>query len=261
MTDALFHFGRIVFSTVITVAMASLASAGPLLQLDYNAAKTLGSVHIAGGAIDLTNGAMIVTTSSFGFVPSGGQANEYGSPGVAEFGDAAIHDALAEGANYFNGAWNGTNGIISSTAANDPDGNKAVGWIDNSIGAFSTFRGISVGPGQSVIAYTYAGDSGLYGETNFADYLQVANSYGQPFGSYIYGGGAEWIDGNTDQSGTVDFSDYLAVANTYGLPPLFTQAPIVPSSAQAVPEPTSFVLSAVVTACGLAFRLLRRSRT
>ena len=68
-------------------------------MLDYSDAKTFGSVHIAGGTIDLTNGAMIVTTSSFGFVPSGGQVNEYGSPGVAEFGDAAIHDALAEGAN------------------------------------------------------------------------------------------------------------------------------------------------------------------
>ena len=85
-------------AAVVALSIAAEASAQSLLVLDYDAAKQFGNVHIAGGAIDLTSGAMIVTTSSFGFVPTGGAPNEYGSPGVAEFGDAAIHDALAEGA-------------------------------------------------------------------------------------------------------------------------------------------------------------------
>ena len=86
---------------------------------------------------------MIVTTSSFGFVPSGGQTNEYGSPGVAEYGDPAIHDAIIEGANFANGYWNGTNGIMSSTAASRPDGTLAIGWLDNSVGFYSTWWGLS----------------------------------------------------------------------------------------------------------------------
>ncbi len=123
-------------AAVVAVAVASQASAQSLLVLDYNSAKIFGSVEIAGGAIDVTNGAMIVTTSSFGFVPSGdpGGPPEVGVPGVAEYGDNAIHDALVEGGNYANGYWNGTNGIMSSTAQNDNSGFlKAVGWIDNSI--------------------------------------------------------------------------------------------------------------------------------
>ena len=127
----------IVSLACLTCFLATLfggqAGAQSLLVLDYHAPKTFGSVHIAGGAIDITSGAMIVTTSSFGFVPSGGQSNEYGSPGVAEFGDAAIHDAIVEGANFANGFWNGTNGIISSTAATRADGTLAIGWAPTTL--------------------------------------------------------------------------------------------------------------------------------
>ena len=73
------------------------ALAQSLLQLDYRA-KVFGTIEIADGAIDITNSAMILdATSAFGFVPVGGQLNEYGTPGVPEYGDNAIHDAIEEG--------------------------------------------------------------------------------------------------------------------------------------------------------------------
>ncbi len=103
MQFSLTHARSALLGILFLASATTPSRATTLLVLSYREAKTSGNVHIAGGAIDITNGAMIATTSSFGFVPSGGQANEYGSPGLPEYGDAAIHDALAEGADYANG--------------------------------------------------------------------------------------------------------------------------------------------------------------
>jgi hypothetical protein len=275
MIHSLPHLRPAFFGILVTVAVAAEASATSLLQLSYSQAKTFGSVHISGGAIDLTSGAMIVTTSGFGFVPMGyyngtntvSYPNEYGALGVAEYGDAAIHDALVEGAYYTNGFWNGTNGIISSAAANNTNSNTAIGWIDNKIGAYTSYRGLSVGPGQSIIAYTYYGDADLNGVIDLGDQQLVNASIGQTVGVYgLRGGmvngnpeGMDWIDGDFDQSGAVDQSDLLGFLqpNT-GLPPLFSAGPFAPSfnpaTLRAVPEPASLALLALAALGALGFR-------
>jgi len=227
------------FAAVVALTYASQASAQALLVLAYSNAKTFGNVHIAGGAIDITSGAMIVSTSGFGFVPSiGGHANgEYGSAGVAEFGDAAIHDAIVEG--FDGGAWNGSNGIISSTAATDPSGLTAVGWIDNdALGAYSIYRGITLHSGQSIIAYTYYGDTDLSGYVDDADVNNVNNNFGSNLPGDSYLGGSfypDWADGDTNYSQSVDVGDRYAVESTYHLPRLFSVGP-------QAPEPGTFAL-------------------
>jgi len=259
-------------AAVVALAYASQASAQTtLLVLSYSQAKTFGNVHIAGGAIDMTNGAMIVTTSSFGFVPSGGQVNEYGSPGVPEYGDAAIHDAIAEGANYAGGFWNGTNGIISSSAATDPKFDTAVGWLDNSIGAYSTWGGQSVGPGQSIIATTWYGDADLNGYVNGADTSLWSTTVSSgPFGGQtgaITGGKPQWVDGDWDQDGNATGADTslwsTVLGNGDGGDRGFNPGgPIVPSAAAAtvtaVPEPSTVLLLAVAFVCGIYCRAFRR---
>ena len=169
---------------------------------------TANSVFIVDGTIDLGSGAIIVNTADFAFVPQGGQNNEYmvNGPGQVESGDAAIHDALAEGANYAgitgpNAFWDGTNGILSSTAANNPNATTAVGWIDNSIQAYTVFRGAPVGVNQSIIAYAYYGDADLSSVVDNVDFTVWKDSQSQSAG--MYGGGFEWADGDFDQSGTV----------------------------------------------------------
>ena len=230
------------------------------------------SVQIASGhTINFASvGAMICTTSSFGFVPQGGQANEYGSPGVPEYGDAAIHDALAEGANYQSGFWDGMSGLISSTAANNPNSNLALGWIDNSIGLYTTFRGVSVNSSQSIIEVTYYGDSLLQGAVTYADYQLMNIDYGKT--TSIYGnpfGGAEWIDGDSDQGGVVDADDYALMLSAYGSPSLYPPPilPVVPGPRLAAllggveaPEPATIGLLAAAAACGLCVGLVRRWR-
>ena len=228
---------------------------------------------------------MIVTTSSFGFVPSGGQPNEYGSPGVAEYGDRAIHDALIEGFNINGGYWNGTNGIFSSTAANDPNVAFGIGWLDNSADFYSTWWGQPVSRGQSIIVLTWYGDANLDGIVNNDDYGFWSNTMSSNPLSYIYGGTRpKWVNGDFDYSGAVNGGDlalwqYVVTAPganySLGFNPRVEGGAIVPASGSvlpapqdlavgnwpgSVPEPGSVALL-LLTAVGFAvFRGLRGKR-
>ena len=231
-----------VVALAFAAGITSVASAQtPLLQLDYNQAKTFGTVEIAGGAIDITSGAMVVNTASFGFVPSQQLPNEYNVNGIGqpEFGDAAIHDAIVKGLNSANGGyWNGTNGIISSSAANDPNLATYVGWLDNGAAGnligqpqlYVSWDGQTIGPGQSIIAFTSLGDALLHGTVDLADYNLANGFFGdntgyltggaQPggLGSAVQGNGgsADWGDGDVLYHGTVDLADYNQVNGFFG---------------------------------------------
>ncbi len=208
---------------------------------------------------------MIVTTSSFGFVPTGGQPNEYGAPNVAEYGDNAIHDALIEGLNPNTGYWNGTNGIISSAAANDTSGNTSVVWVNNSVTQYSTFRGVAVNPGQSIITFDYATDIDLTGQISLDGFLAWN-------GTYISGGtssltgtpGPEFIDGNyVPQENPLTLDSFIAWNGQYlaNLPSLnyVTMGPVQPAGAAApVPEPATLALLSGAIASVLVFRRLGR---
>jgi fumarate reductase subunit D len=267
------------------MAGRALAQGTPLVVLDYNAAKALGTVQIAGGAIDLTNGALVVTTSSFGFAPSAGNyqgaftpgsGGEFGTVGVAEYGTAAVHDALQEGANFSgtpgypatNGYWNGTNGIISSTAANDPNGLFTVGYVDNSVTQYSVFKGVpldNVNFSQTIFATTWFGDSNLDGIVDNVDYGNWAGTItsGNPAISTNTGGPVGWIDGDFNGDGVVDGVDYGLWAGTItsgkqfnlGFNPSAVGAPAAGSAVQAVPEPSTVALLGVVLLCGFASRI------
>ncbi len=277
MPDLLTKFFKAPTLALILIAIATGASAQSLLVLDYNSAKVFGNVEIAGGAIDITSGAMIVTTSGFGFVPDGyyngtrrvPYPDEDGQLGAAEYGDAAIHDAILEGANYATGGfWNGTNGIFSSTAGNG-SGNTAVGWIDNSIDAYTSFRGVAVTTNQSIIAYTYFGDALLQGSITTSDSTVVTNALGENVGVYGAIGntvngqpeGVEWLDGDFNQDGVVNSLDLGLLQSNLGQPALYTAGPFAPGFNPAalqggeVPEPASPVLLAATATCAIGVHL------
>jgi hypothetical protein len=257
---------------VVALAVASQASAQSLLQLAYNSAKDFGNVQLGGtgsgqGAIDITNGAMIVNTAGFTFIPDqtagNGYGFEYGTPGVPETGDAAIHDAILEGLNAGNGGYeNGTNGIYSSVAATNTS--FMVGWLDNGVlgNAYSTFRGVTVPPNSSIIAYTYSGDTDLSGNVDSADLINLGNNYNQSTGGYI--GHVDWYDGDNDYSGNVGSAELINLGNNYNLPPIYSAGPVVPAASAAiaaVPEPATVLLLVVAALCGCGIRFVRRSRS
>jgi autotransporter-associated beta strand protein len=227
--------------TVVSGATVQLGSAtalgdlsGSLTVVEGGAVKfgqyivTAGAVYLDGGVIDVGSGALIVATTNFAFVPQGGQGNEYLVNGIGnvEYGDAAVHDALAEGANYVAGFFDGTNGLLSSTAANNPNGNTAVGWIDNVIEFYTDlFRGAAVSASQIIISYAYYGDTDLSGYVDSADYSSMVNYWYQTSGLYseIYDVpyGVEWIDGNFDLNWIVDTADYGYWADNFYQPALW----------------------------------------
>ena len=124
----------------------------------------------------------------------------------------------SRGPNYCNGGyWNGTNGIISSSAANDPNQSTMVGWIDNDLSVgYATFRGVTVPPGSSIISDVYLGDTDLSGYVDSADYTSLTNLFGYSTQGYLsanagLAGGAgyvDWYDGDIDYSGLIDSADY-----------------------------------------------------
>ena len=252
------------------------------VQLNYNAATVLGTVQIAGGNIDLTNGALIVTTSSFGFVPQGGEQNEIlqNGVGVAEYGTAAVHDAIQEGADYnavtsSAGFWSGTNGIMSTTAANNASGLLAVGYADNSVLQYNTFFGQqldNVNYSQTIFATTYYGDANLDGHVDSADYdlLLGTITSGQPKISTLTGGPVEWVDGDFNGDGVVDAADYDLLLATItsghngnlGFNPSavgVSSAGVHSAGVQAVPEPSSFGLLGIFLLCGFISRMIKVS--
>jgi hypothetical protein len=244
--------------------------------LNFNQAITLGTVHVANGYIDLTSGALICTTSSFGYVPTGSEGGgassgqEIGATGVAEYGANAITDACLEGEYNSTGYQNGPSGIVSSTAANAQgaaSGQTTVGYGDNSLLQYNTWRGVALdllpsagggGAGNgnnnvSMMSYDYVGDLFLGGNVGSADVSTILFSIRHPHTSADGTGVVKWVDGavlgdsNTSVT-SADLSATLAIIRAnlpdLGFNPMVTAAPSA-GSAVAVPEPGTFALLAV----------------
>jgi autotransporter-associated beta strand protein len=186
---------------------ASLVVDGGTVNLN-NFVVALSSVFIAEGTIDLGTGAIVVNTSAFGFVPQGDQYNEYLVNGAdnAEYGYAAFHDAILEGANYCNnGFWNGTRGILSSYAANWPNQDMGIGWVDNAYADYASWRSVALNSGKTLVSLTWYGDADLNGAVNNDD-SGIWSGY-MTSGITFYGGPPEWVDADWNGDGVVDTDD------------------------------------------------------
>jgi autotransporter-associated beta strand protein len=104
------------------------------------------------------------------------------------------------------GAWDGT-GLTSSVAKNNPQHNTTLGLLTGaeftSAGGTGTFSGQSYDGSDSLIKYTYYGDSDFNGRVNFDDYVRTDNG----FNNHLSG----WLNGDFDGNGTVNFDDYVLI--------------------------------------------------
>jgi hypothetical protein len=166
-------------------------------------------------------------------------------------------------AGYNNGAWNGTTGITSSSAAAAPQTALGYGDASTALGLSGTttanWNGQTVDASSVLIGYTLAGDANLDRAVNFTDLVALAQNYNVLDGSRV------WSQGDFSYDGNVDFTDLVKLAQNYNqsLP----AAPIPGASAAfnedlakafaQVPEPSTTALLAFTA---ISFAGSRRRR-
>jgi fibronectin-binding autotransporter adhesin len=227
------------------VGALTVSNATAQAKVGLTKAVTVTTLGITGtGRVDLTDNDMVIKSSTL----------------------AAVQAQITSGFN--GGAWNGP-GVNSSSAATEPQGRTALGYVDNAELGAGTFSGVTGLTGTEILVkYTYYGDADISGVVDLDDFSQFLDGY-QHQGTVT----ATWLHGDFDYSGLVDLDDFSqflfgyqnqgaplaalseAVADASGVSSsdrAFMQAAI-----SAVPEPASL---GVIGLAGLALLGRRRRR-
>ncbi len=219
------HLTAVTVGAGATAVVANAAGGGrsllvtPSLTLAGSAGAWTGTLDLTGDDLDVPNGSLATLTRE-----------------------------AAEG--FADGSWNGSGGIVSSTAAADPKHLTAVGVIQNATAVggatpiYTTFDGQPVSASDVLARYTYYGDTNLDGAVNAADYLRVDVGY--------FGHLTGWQNGDFNYDGVVDGSDYTLMDDAFdqeapaglGRPAAALASPAaeLAGPAAAVPEPASLGL-------------------
>jgi autotransporter-associated beta strand protein len=240
----------------LTLAGLSISSPGQVQLLDP-AAHSSRTLFVVGG---LTLGGASGSWQ--------GQLDLGGNDLIVNGGSVStLTNQLKQGFNL--GRWNGSSGIVSSTAAGNASHLTALGVIQNSVDGKTTgaalygsgttlglFDGYSPLSSDVLVKYTYYGDTNLDGMVDGTDYSRIDNGYAK--------GLSGWYNGDFNYDGVVDGSDYTLIDNAYNAqgvrltdqladPGAISTAQV--AAAAPVPEPTCLAAGAML---GLA--LLGRRR-
>jgi hypothetical protein len=112
---------------------------------------------------------------------------------------------------YAGGAWNGP-GIMSTTAANDPNDRTGVGYAEATdlFGSFpATFEGQQIDSTAVLLKYTLYGDADLNGNVNLGDFNRLAANFGQS--------PRRWSQGDFTFDQNVNLDDFNRLAANFGM--------------------------------------------
>jgi plastocyanin len=176
--------GTLLVNNIRTTASLSV-TAGTLAVATNGSsvgASRVGTLALSSSAtVDLRDNDLIVQNSSYAQV-----------------------SALVAGARN-GGNWNAP-GLTSSAAATALPRNKTLGVLTGeqllSVGA-NTFDGFDVVTTDTLVKFTYYGDTDFNGIINFDDYSRTDAGFN--------GGGADWFHGDFDYNGLVNFDDYSLI--------------------------------------------------
>ncbi|MFN4242933.1 MAG: hypothetical protein ACK4PI_06815 [Tepidisphaerales bacterium] len=241
---SLFVDGSSLARGVVAVTGTSIPPSGPR--------PTRPNVIVLNGLSIANDGAALGSRTYFGFLDL--QSNDMvvrsGSPAA----QAATLANLRDMVRFWLTASSGLPGLagLGSTSAFYPAQGAfaTLAVYDNSgVGGstiFSTFNGVSVGPNDVLVKYTYIGDLNLDGVVDAADLSRALQGFN--------GGGTGWNFGDVNYDGVVDFFDLgrITAALRGQGSPLGDAA--APSMGGPIPEPAGLGLLA------LALPALRRRR-
>jgi subtilisin-like proprotein convertase family protein len=185
---------------------ALTVNGGPTVNI--NGPQTLTSATLAAG----TNAAvapggsnlLIANTVSVG---AGARLDVADNDMLIRGMSAAAVKALI-GATYNAGTWNGSGGIGSSAAANDPNHITALGYGINSELNKTSFDGVTgLNTSDVFVKYTYYGDSDLSGNATIDDFTLFLVGY--------QNSGNSWFRGDYDYGGLTTLDDFTLFLLSY----------------------------------------------
>jgi parallel beta-helix repeat protein len=202
-----------------TITSNQFSGNGLGLGVDAGSAEVTNTQRIDGvqigngGTVTLTEGndVVLVTTSLTTF--GTGRLDLRDNAAIVDYSGASpvssIFTRLQSG--YAGGAWTGP-GIMSTSAANDPDDRTGVGYAEatdlfNSFPA--TFEGESIDNTSILLKYTLYGDADLNETVNLSDFNQLAANFGQS--------PRRWSQGDFTYDQNVDLSDFNRLAANFGM--------------------------------------------
>ncbi|MBC8107801.1 MAG: autotransporter-associated beta strand repeat-containing protein, partial [Anaerolineae bacterium] len=242
----------------------ALTKTGAGNQILSGANTYTGGTTVNGGTLTLTN-VLAVGTGTLG-VNAGRALYMSGLPTAAKH--ASIHVVTSSGAIDLNdndlivgaakpqaavealvvaarngGAWDG-GGLTSTSAKNHSTHSTTLGVMSGAEyisfhGAGAIFGGQSISAADTLVKYTWYGDTDFSGIVDFDDYGRIDTGFNNGF--------VGWTNGDFDYNGIVDFDDYSLVDQAFN-----TQT----GSLRSVPEPSGLILIATA----VSTMLVRRRR-
>jgi autotransporter-associated beta strand protein len=198
--------GQQTFSNSNSYSGGTTVSGGTLTFAHIYAAGT-GTISVSGGAAVFQPGlfaapkALAMATSGTGRIDLNDNDLIVG-PGTSK---TTIENMVASARN--GGNWLG-GGLTSSTARNVISHNTTLGVLSGaeyaSASAGTTvFSGRAFDPADTLVKYTYYGDTDFNGRVNFDDYVRTDNG----FNNGLFG----WLNGDFDLNQVVNFDDYVLI--------------------------------------------------
>jgi autotransporter-associated beta strand protein len=235
--------GILTLKSVRTTGLTTQINAGGLLKIADSASgggtSVITTLSLPGTGLDLNDNKLVVKSGAGGGTPTG--TLESGGFYTAN----SVLGMVQTG--YYPDFFGAGMGILTSqTAAGSPSrlttlavatGAQAKGLTG---GQTALFGGQTVTSTDTLVMYTWNGDTNLNGRVDADDYFQIDSNYNKSGTSYGY------FQGDFNYDGVINGDDYFLIDTGFmgqGTP--FPPAPL-PGGVSAVPEPTAIGLISLV---------------